>query len=110
LRDLQVRNTRPPVLRPHQEHDISIEEVFPEIDVVSLEERVRVALSNGHKTLSDVLQDVLPDVMPADRYLSVGRIALQVANCSDARSPREREWVAILERLLVEDWVLRNGG
>jgi chromosome partition protein MukF len=109
LRESNARGVRPPVLQARREREVSIEEVLPELDIATLEYRVRVALSNGHTTLTEILNDVLPEVVASNRYLSVGRVALQVANESGAQSPRERDWVSVVEDLIVEDWLLRNG-
>lgn len=110
LRESNTRAIRPPVMRPSRDREAGVEEVLPELDLVTLEDRVRAALSNGHTTLTEVLNDVLPEVASLNRYLSVGRVALQVAKESGAHSPREREWVSVLESLIIEDWLLRNGG
>jgi chromosome partition protein MukF len=110
LRESKSPCVRPPVTRPRRDREANVEEVLPEVDLATLQERVRAALSNGHTTLTEILNDVLPDVAAPNRYLSIGRVALQVATESGAQSPHERDWVPIIESLIVEDWQLRKGG
>jgi chromosome partition protein MukF len=108
LRESNSRGSRPPVTRPRRDREAIVEEVLPELDLATLRDRVRAALGNGHTTLTEILNDVLPEVAAPNRYLSIGRVALQVANESGAQSPHERDWVPIVENLIVEDWLLRK--
>ena len=108
LRESCCRSVRPPVTRPRRDREVSVENVLPELDLETLQARVRAALGNGHTTLTEILHDVLPDIPASNRYVSVGRVALQVANESEVQSPRERDWVSLMENLIVEDWLLRK--
>jgi chromosome partition protein MukF len=109
LRESTDRVERPPVWQPSRDREQQIEDVIPESDLVTLEDRVRQALAADPERLADVLDDVLPHVAPEHRYVSVGRVAWQIAKEARPRSPRERDWKTVLSEIEIEDWQLRNG-
>jgi len=109
LRESEDRVVRPPVWQPTRDRESQIEDVMPESEIMTLEERVRRALAQSPGTLVAVLEDVLPEVPPTHRYVSVGRVAWQVAHEMRPKSPRERDWASILDAIEVEDWRLGNG-
>lgn len=109
LRESAHRVVRPPVRQPRRDRENEIEDVIPEADIVTLDDRVRQSLANGSTTLVDVLSHVLPEVPAPYRYVSVGRVAWQVANEARPRSPREREWALTVDEIEVENWHLSNG-
>lgn len=109
LRETTDRVERPPVWQPSRDRERRIEDVLPESDLVTLEDRVRQALAQHPERLADVLEHVLPEVPPSQRYVSVGRVAWQVAKEARPHSPHERDWKPVLNQIEIEDWQLRNG-
>ncbi|MBI1373318.1 MAG: condensin subunit MukF [Phycisphaera sp.] len=109
LRESTDRVERPPVWQPSRDREQQIEDVIPESDLVTLEDRVRQSLAEDPERLADVLEEVLPHVAAVHRYVSVGRVTWQVAKEARPQSPRERDWKPILNDIEIEDWQLRNG-
>ncbi len=104
LRNPDTRPIRPPVTRPLRDREPEPAPTPPASDSADLEGRVRQSLATA-RTLSEVLRDVLPQTDPPQRFVTVGRVAAQVAAEAHPRSERERPWVEISE-LDVEDWSL----
>ncbi len=104
LRDPDTRPIRPPVTRPGRDREPELTPARPETDGADLEERVRQSLATS-RTLSEVLEDILPRTDSLQRFVTVGRVAAQVAREGQPRSERERPWVEVSE-LAIEDWSL----
>lgn len=109
LREPTARVVRPAVVQGRRDREGLIEDITADGDEVTLEDRITAALAAGRRTLATVLDDVLPQLDQHDRYVSVGRVAKRLADDSQPRSPRERDWTMVAEEIEVEDWILESG-
>ena len=110
LRETTHRIARPPVQRPHRDRDKAVREVTPESDSLTLQDLVQQSLADGSTTLAEVLRGVLPQVQPPRRYVSVGRVASQIADLVQPRFTLEpeRKWITTVDQIEVEDWLLNK--
>jgi len=104
LRNPDTRPIRPPVTRPVRNREHEPAPTRPANNSADLEERVRQSLATA-RTLSEVLQDVLARTEPPQHFVTVGRVAAQVAIEAYPRPERERPWVDV-GQLTIEDWSL----
>ena len=93
LEDIQLWSEQ--VVRARCDRERAPEAVRADPKLGEREDRVREALAAGAATLSEVVGRVLPWVPEADQFVSVGRIAAQVAAEGQPRSARERPWVGV---------------
>jgi chromosome partition protein MukF len=109
LRESVARAQRPPVLRPPQDREISLEYIPSNSEDARLEDLVRGAVASGKTSLSQVLAEVLPQIDHARRFGFVGRIAAQLAAETTPHADLERPWVPVPGELEVEEWLLPEG-
>jgi len=109
LREVDARVHRPPVVRPKSDREAPLEEVFPDLEPMELEERVHEALARALRTLAAVVAEVLPHLPAQRRFVAIGRIAARVATDANPRSARQRPWVQVPGEIQIEDWELPGG-
>ena len=110
LRELEARLERLVVARPRVDRDADPAWVDPENMLADIQALVARALDDGVETLAEVTSRVFSALPAAVHYVAAGRVADALARLARVRAERERRWVAVLDRLEVEDWAVRGGG
>lgn len=108
LRPQEARVERPPVSRPREDREATPTWVEPEDAAADLEAQVMRALADGATSLADVSSRVLLDLPEPLHFVIAGRVAAVVAQRARVQAARERPWVAVDERLQIEDWSVRR--
>ena len=106
LRSVAVEPEPGKVARPKSEREPQPEPA-PEHDArAELEIKVREALEAGAPALSEVTNRVAEQLEPAERFKAAGRIAELVVELGQAQVPRDKNWVAVGQDFLIEDWAV----
>lgn len=104
LRDVVAPPERPPVKRPRAPREQTPGEDLPKDAKSELEHHVRGALEAGAAGLVEVTARVTAELPPEEHFVAAGRIAEHVARLAKVKVPRDRPWLEVQERLLIEEW------
>ncbi|HEX3771724.1 MAG TPA: condensin subunit MukF [Polyangiaceae bacterium] len=97
---------RPPVRRRKPEAEATLDDA-PAVDPqVQLESDVRAALGAGARGLAEVTSRVAGAMPAEERFVATGRIAQAIARVTRPDARADRPWVAVEDRLLIEEWGL----
>ena len=108
LREVEVPpGEKPPVRRPRKQREQALADAPPENAQSKLEARVRGALAGGAGALGAVTETVIAEVPEEERFVTTGRVAHAVARLGNPHAAAEREWVAMRDGLMIEEWTMR---
>lgn len=104
LRTVMPVRDKPPVVRPRQprEKEPTTEAAIDPQTI--LDGKVQRALDGGARALSTVTAEVTAALPEGEQFVEAGRVAHTVAQLARVTSGPERPWVAVGERLEVEEW------
>jgi chromosome partition protein MukF len=107
----QPPEQKPPVKRPREPREKVVNDAETHSDPrAELEERVREALREGVRDLSEVTTRVTTDMPETQRFLAAGRVVEAVAKLAKPQSTTERPWVPVNDEILIEEWHVANAG
>jgi chromosome partition protein MukF len=104
LRDVTARVDRPAVQRSRADREPPPAAVSPEDTALDVDALIRAAIDDGARSLGEITALVLDAVPAPHRFAAAGHVAARVAAIARARADRERAWVPVTERLVVEEW------
>ncbi len=110
LREDALQLERPPVCRPHVDREGGLTELRGKAKGPPLADQVRQVIDDGACTLAEVLERLLPAIEPKMRYRAIGRIAAAFADHRRVCRDLDREWTAVLDAYLVEEWRAASTG
>jgi chromosome partition protein MukF len=97
---------RPPVRRRAAERERAVVDAAADDPQARLEASVRSAVERGARGLAEVTSQVTREMLETERYVAVGRIALAVSRVCKPVATAERDWVAVSENLVIEEWTV----
>ncbi len=107
LRVPELREERPVVSRPIEDHEPQIEDVPPEIAPYPLDARARELLSKKPENLAAVVRVILGELPNDEHFRQIGRIAAICGTETQLEKAHERPWTEVGNGLEIEDWTFK---